>query len=196
MMVPLLVGLCFAQGAPAAGADTTRLAWALDDRAVRRLQHPELVVSAEGSTPLVLVDDGSIPEDTANDDIWVGVHLVRRTQKIVFSVRDGGASLGPLSAFLPSSDRAEIKVRTLEEAPGLALSSEAASSEGGAAAASPAASGGGEDDARFARVLWVAIVLFAVAFGYVRHVVHTRWVTEVKPVLDRLDAYLASRERG
>lgn len=196
MILWVLIGVGMAQGTPAAGADTMRLAVEVDDRAVRRLQHPVLRVSAEGAAPVPLVDDGSIPEDTPNDEIWVAVQLVRRTQKLELRVEDGGTTLGPLAAFLPSSDTAGLRVRTTEESPGLSLTSEASATSGGAASGSvAAAAGGGEDDARIARVLWVAIVLFAVAFGYTRNVLFRRYTDEVKPVLGRLDAWLSSQEK-
>lgn len=45
-------------------------------------------------------------------------------------------------------------------------------------------------DSRFSHVLWVALAMFAMAFGWVRHSVWKTWTTEVRPMVRRMDQFL------
>ena len=176
-----------ASAAPAgdeSGGDTIAVTVFVDDRALGRLgASPRLRLP--GQDPVPLRDDGTLEGDTAGDHVWVARATVQRAQYLRFAVLDGDDEVGELSAFLPSSSEAVLRVKTAEGEAGLEVVQEALpeGSVGG-----PATTGAAPN--RLAHVLWVAIALFALAFGWVRGVAWRLWRDEVRPVLRRLDGYL------
>jgi len=164
--------------------DSIDIVLIVDDRSLGRLVEPVLLVDQVDIPKMAIRDDGSVPGDVAGDGIWMAQLSVRRSEFLIMNLIDGGAQVGQIKAFLPSSDEAEIRVMTTSDGSGLELISEATSSGGvGGPEGSVPVSGG-----RLAHVLWVLIALFAVLFTYLRQVVYRTWSGEVKPLLDRAGA--------
>ena len=176
-------------------ADRITVRLIVDDRALSRLQDPRLLTDQAGVAPVELRDDGRLDGDVADDQLWMAVVEVARSQYLSLEVEDRGQEVGKLSVFLPSSSEAEVRAQTVEGAEGLRLVTEptgTGTTDDPSAGTSAAAASGGAGG-QLAHVLWVGIALFAMAFAYVRNVVAHTWSAEVQPLLGRMEGYLDER---
>jgi hypothetical protein len=181
------------QGGEEAGlGDDIRLILLVDDRALRRLTAPTLFLGEEGARPVPVTDDGAIEQDTPGDGIYAVELETQRAEYLTLRLEDAGEDVGSLAVFLPSTREAIIRLRTIEGSPGIELSVEPLPLAGtdGPGAGGPAGA------SRLARVLWVAIVLFAIAFGYLRLVLWRIWKEELEPLLVQLRTILDDEGAG
>jgi len=157
----------------------------VDDRILQRLDQPEIQYGSNRSVPLR--DDGLSGDSEAGDGLYLSRFSVSRDEYMDISIWDKGIKKGALSVFLPSSNTATIRLRTTDDEAGLKLLSEP-QSQGQIDSPGAASAEGGVD--RLAHVLWVAILLFAVAFAARRDAMSARWEREVAPLTARLKAEL------
>jgi hypothetical protein len=167
----------------------------VDDRAIGRLVKPTLFLDQDGAQPVPITDDGAIEEDTAGDGIYAAILLAKREEYLTIKLEDGGEAVGSLTVFLPSTREAVIRLRTADGTPGIELSAEPLPLAG---TDSPQGEGGGPlgGGGRLAHVVWVAIVLFAIAFGYLRLVLWRIWREELEPLLRQLRGILGDDGEG
>jgi hypothetical protein len=165
--------------ADAGAGDRMTLHVKVDDMALRRLQQPTVGLAVDGAAAFDLLDDGSITDDTPQDGAY-------------------RADIEKVKVFLPSTGEADVDLRTLDGDEGIELKREptAADANDGASGAGPEGATGASSAAaaRFVHVLWLAIALFAMGFAYVRSVVATRWESEVRPLLRRMERFLDQAE--
>ncbi len=184
--------------ADAGAGDRMTLHVKVDDMALRRLQQPTVGLAVDGAAAFDLLDDGSITDDTPQDGAYRADIEVGRAQYVELVVKDRGTSLGKVKVFLPSTGEADVDLRTLDGDEGIELKREptAADANDGASGAGPEGATGASSAAaaRFVHVLWLAIALFAMGFAYVRSVVATRWESEVRPLLRRMERFLDQAE--
>lgn len=155
----------------------------LDDTA-GRLRDPEL-----------LLDGVRLPVQTDGPGRYAVLSEVPRAPFAQLQVMEDGQGVADLTLFLPAAANATVALITVDGDEGVRLVD--GPETGGATLAQGDTHVGGTAAPgrdRLPHVLWVAIALFAVAFGYTRRVVATRWTTDVEPVLGRLNRWLDQQE--
>ena len=85
----------------------------IDDRQHRLLTQPVLVM--DGRPPVSLSDDGSIPEDTAADGVWMAGFDLVKAEKISFAIEDNGEALERFDLALPNEESVHLALRTTGE---------------------------------------------------------------------------------
>lgn len=179
----------------ATDVDQIRLEFLVRDQDVHRLARPvlHLMDEATGDLAVPLVDDGSLPEDTAGDGVWTGVTTARRVPRLQFTLSDEatGATLGTHAALLPAAPQARLVLRTVAREPGTVLESaagNASSDDPDLAGPTPAAPPATEE--RFVYVLWVVLLVGLLGLGWLRVVVRRLYLEDFLPTWKKLDRWL------
>ncbi len=93
-----------------AWADSLVVRVAVDDRQFNRLDSP--VVLIEG-LETALLDNGALPGDVAEDQIFVGQVNIQHQQSIVLVVRNGdGSAIGQVEVSVPKASSATYQLKT------------------------------------------------------------------------------------
>ena len=174
------------------GDDRISLSIVLNDKTMNSLAVPVLQLNQDGFEPVEFRDDGMDGDSEQNDRIFVAKAIIEREEFVQMMLVDGEETVGQLTIFLPSTSEAVVRIRTSEN--GIKMTTEPQSSQGASGGSTTTSTVAVSSDA-LAHVLWVAIALFALAFGYVRQVVQRYWTTEIFPRLKRLDAFLDAQEK-
>jgi hypothetical protein len=164
----------------------------VDDRVLQKLSKPS-VVAGDGMEGVLLHDDGLNGDRLAGDQVFFCSFKVEREEYLLFSIQDKEEQIGELTVFLPSTNEANIRIRTTEEQAGLKLLTEpqALSDVDSPSSQTTIVQQG---SGRLSHVLWIGIILFSIGFAFVRNTLQRRWDEEVKPLLDRLERYLDKAE--
>lgn len=147
------------------------------------------------SDPTLTLDGAPLVVESEGSDLYTVVSEVPRTPFAQLLVQDGGETIADVTLFLPAAANATIALESVAGEEGVRLVD--GPETGGATLTLGDTHVGGTaapGTDRLPHVLWVAIALFAVAFGYTRRVVASRWTTDVQPILGRLNRWLDQQE--
>ena len=176
------------KGEETSSADNTILLTVyLDDRLLKKLEKPLLLVNQGEVKPVFFQDDGSNGDESVGDHLLVAKTLIARSEYAQVIISDRGQEQGQLRVFLPSTAESVVWLRTSDN--GVKLLSEPTSTTANSSPTEMSATGQASAD-RLAHVLWVGIALFGIAFAYVRRVVFEKWREEIKPVLVKLEEFV------
>ena len=168
------------------GDDKITLQVYIDDRLLRRLGKPQLILSQSSTQPIEFRDDGFFGDAEIQDKIWSISTTVFREEFVEISVVDeqGGEIVeqGKLTVFLPSTSESTVWLRSTET--GIKLGSEP--TQNTASTPSTSTTPGSVD--KLAHVLWIVITLFVLGFTYVRTVVFRYWTEYIDPRMQKIDA--------
>ncbi len=93
-----------------AWADSLVVRVAIDDRQFNRLDAPVIVIEGLETS---LLDNGALPGDVANDQIFVGQVNIQHQESIVLEVRNGdGARIGSVEVSVPKASSTTYQLKT------------------------------------------------------------------------------------
>ena len=168
------------------GDDKITLQVYIDDRLLRRLRKPELILSQSAIQSIEFRDDGFFGDAEIQDKIWSISTTVFREEFVEISVVDeqDGETVeqGKLTVFLPSTSESTVWLRSTEA--GIKLGSEP--TQNTVSTPSTSTTVGSVD--KLAHVLWVLITLFVLCATYLRRVVFRYWTEYIDPRMQKIDA--------
>ncbi len=102
--------LCILSWLSVAWADSLVVRVAIDDRQFNRLDAPVIVIEGLETS---LLDNGALPGDVANDQIFVGQVNIQHQESIVLEVRNGdGARIGSVEVSVPKASSTTYQLKT------------------------------------------------------------------------------------
>ena len=168
----------------------------VDDRVLGRLTSPNIRLAEEGRDTIALKDNGEEADTKASDQVYSASFVVGRAEYLQVAIEDRGKPFGEMTAFLPSSSEAKIRLRTVNSKNGVKLLTEAQALK---EVDSPDLGSSAEEvsvsEKKLVHILWVMVILFSLFFAYIRAVVYRTWKEEIRPLLERLEKMLTEKNQ-